>query len=95
MVSKQRDPTEHMAARITVFSLMLVLAPVLALVWVRYVWQEADTPGVSGVELMSRTGLIAAAGLLAYVVLRLVGAAVSAVARGLEALHRRRHPWRW
>ena len=84
-----------MAARITVFSLMLVLVPVLALVWVRYVWQEANAPGVSWVDLMSRTGLIAAAGLLAYVVLRLVGAAVSAVARALEVLDRRRHPWRW
>ena len=92
---QQRDPTDHMAARITVFSLMLVLLPVLALVWVRYVWQEANTPGVSWVDLVSRTGLIAAAGLLAYVVLRLVGAAVSAVARGLEVLDRRRHPWRW
>ena len=83
-----------MAVRITVFSLMLVLVPVLVLVWVRYVWQEANDPRVSWVELMSRTGLIAAAGLLAYVVLRLVGAAVSAVARGLEVLDRRRHPWR-
>jgi hypothetical protein len=95
MVRQQRDPTEHMAARITVFSLMLVLAPVLALVWVRYVWQEANAPGVSWVALLSRTGLIAAAGLLAYVVLRLVGAAVSAVAHALEVLDRRRHPWRW
>jgi hypothetical protein len=84
-----------MAARITVFSLMLVLVPVLALVWVRYVWQEANAPGVSWVDLMSRTLLIAAAGLLAYVVLRLIGAAVSAVARSLEVLDRRRHPWRW
>jgi hypothetical protein len=83
-----------MSARITVFSLMLVLVPVLALVWVRYVWQEANAPGVSWIDLISRTGLIAAAGLLAYVVLRLVGAAVSAVARGLEVLERRRHPWR-
>ena len=95
MVRQQRDPTDHMAARITVFSLMLVLVPVLALVWVRYVWQEANAPGVSWVDLMSRTLLIAAAGVLAYVVLRLVGAAVSAVARSLEVLDRRRHPWRW
>ena len=83
-----------MAVRITVFSLMLVLAPVLALVWVRYVWQEANAPGVSWGELMWRTGLIAAAGLLAYVVLRLVGAVVVAVVHSLEDLDRRRHPWR-
>ena len=83
-----------MAVRITVFSLMLVLVPVLALVWIRYVWQEADAPGVSWVELMWRTGLIVAAGLLAYVVLRLVGAVVVAVAHGFEGLDRRRHPWR-
>ena len=94
MVSKQRDPTDHMAVRITVFSLMLLLAPVLALVWVRYVWQEANAPGVSWVDLLSRTVLIAAGGLLAYLVLRLVGAAVAAVARALEDLDRRRHPWR-
>jgi hypothetical protein len=39
--------------------------------------------------------LIVAAGLFAYVLLRIVGVAVSAVARGLEVLDRRRHPWRW
>ena len=83
-----------MSARISVFSLVLVLVPVLALVWVRYVWQDANAPGVSEVDLISRTGLIAAAGLLAYVVLRLVCAVVTAVARGLEVLERRRHPWR-
>jgi Zn-dependent protease with chaperone function len=84
-----------MAVRMTAFSLTLMLVPVLALAWVRWVWQEAKDPGVSPVELACRTGLIVAAGLLAYLALRLLGAAVSAIARGLEDLDRRSHPWRW
>jgi hypothetical protein len=84
-----------MAVRITVFSLTLLLVPMLALVWVRYVWQEAEAPGVTFVELLRRTGLIIAAGLLAYLMLRLAGAAVSAVVRALVVLDRRMHPWRY
>jgi hypothetical protein len=84
-----------MAVRMTVFSLTLLLAPILALAWVRYVWQEANDPRVPFTELLLRTGLILAAGLLAYVALRLLGAAVSAIARGLADLDRRMHPWRW
>jgi hypothetical protein len=82
-----------MAVRMAVFSLMLLIVPVLGLVWVRYVWQEAR--GLAYVELLRRTGLIVAAGLLAYVVLRLLGALVSAIAHSLENLDRRTHPWRW
>jgi hypothetical protein len=82
-----------MAVRMAVFSLMLLIAPTLALVWVRYVFLVAN--GVALVELARRTGLILAAGLLAYLVLRLLGALVSAIAHGLEALDRRTHPWRW
>jgi hypothetical protein len=82
-----------MAVRMAVFSLMLLIVPVLALVWVRYVWQEAS--GLAYVELVRRTGLIVAAGVLAYVVLRLLGALASAIAHALENLDRRTHPWRW
>lgn len=84
-----------MGVRMTVFSLTLLLVPVLALLWVRYVWQEANDPAVSYVDLVRRTGLIVAAGLLGYLLLRLAGAAVSALARALELLDRRAHPWRW
>ena len=59
-----------------------------------YVWQEAEAPGVTFVELLRRTGLIIAAGLLAYLMLRLAGKAVAALVRNLEVLDRRRHPWR-
>lgn len=84
-----------MAVRMAVFSLSVLLVPVLALVWVRYVWQAANAPGVSWLDLIRRTGVIVAAGLLAYFVLRLLGALVSAIGRGLEVLDRRMHPWRW
>ncbi len=79
----------------TVFSLTLLLVPTLGLVWVRYVWQEVDDPGVTLLELLRRTGLIVAAGLLAYLVLRLAAAAVCAAARGVVGLDRRMHPWRY
>jgi Zn-dependent protease with chaperone function len=94
-VRTQRDPADHMAVRMTAFSLTLLLVPVLALVWVRWVWQEAKDPAVSGFVLACRTGLLVAAGLLAYLALRLLGAAVAAIARELEDLDRRSHPWRW
>jgi hypothetical protein len=84
-----------MAGRMTVFSLTLLLVPTLGLVWVRYVWQEADAPGVTFGELLRRTGLILGAGLVAYLMLRLAAAAVSAAGRGLESLDRRMHPWRY
>jgi hypothetical protein len=83
-----------MAVRITVFSLTLLLVPMLGLVWVRYVWQEANAPGMGYFELLRRTGLIVAAGLVGYLLLRLLAAGVSALARGLEVLDRRHHPWR-
>ena len=76
VVRAQRDPADGMAVRMTVFSLTLLLVPTLGLVWVRYVWQEADDPGVTSVELLRRTGLIIAAGLLACLALRLAAAAV-------------------
>ena len=79
----------------TVFSLTLLLVPTMALVWVRYVWQEADDPAVTSLELLRRTGLIIAAGLLAYLALRLAAAAVCAAARALVGLDRRVHPWRY
>ena len=84
-----------MAVRITVFSLTLLLVPILALAWVRYVWQAANDPDVPLVDLLLRTGLILAAGVLAHLALRLIAAAVSAIARGLRDLDRRMHPWRW
>jgi Zn-dependent protease with chaperone function len=84
-----------MAVRMTAFSFTLLLVPMLALAWVHWVWQGSRDPGVSGLELVRRSGLIVAAGLLAYLALRLVGAAVSAVVRGREELDRRSHPWRW
>jgi hypothetical protein len=92
---EQRDPADHLAVRMTVFSLMLLIVPTLALVWVRYVWQEANAPGVTYLELLRRTGLIVAAGVLAYLMLRLAGAALSAIARNLAVIHRRTHPWRY
>ena len=95
VVRGQRDPGDGMAGRMTVFSLTLLLVPTLGLVWVRYVWQEADAPGVTLVELLRRTGLILGAGLVAYLMLRLAAAAVSAAGRGLESLDRRMHPWRY
>ncbi len=84
-----------MAVRMTAFTLTLLLVPVLALVWFRWAWQGAKDPGVSELDLAWRTGLLVAAGLLAYLALRLLGAAVSAIARELEDLDRRSHPWRW
>ena len=95
VVRGQRDPADGMAVRMTVFSLTLLLVPTLGLVWVRYVWQEVDDPGVTLLELLRRTGLIVAAGLLAYLVLRLAAAAVCAAARGVVGLDRRMHPWRY
>jgi len=91
-VREDRDPAEHIAGRITAFSLTLLLVPTLALVWVRYVWQEYIALGFF--EILRRTGLIVAAGLLAYLVLRLAGKAVAALVRNLEVIDRRRHPWR-
>ena len=82
-----------MAVRVTAFSLTLLLVPVLVLAWIRYVWQPAQA--LTFGELMRRTGLIIAAGCLAYLLLRLVGAAVSVALRRLELLDRRLHPWRW
>ena len=82
-----------MAVRIIVFSLTLLLAPVWALAWVRFVWQELNRPDMTATELLWRSALVAAAGLIAYLVLRLVGAVAGALARGIERLAHRHDRW--
>ena len=75
--------------RMTVFSLTVLLVPVLGLAWVRFVWQEADRPGVTVAQLLTRTGAVALAGIAGYLVLRLLGAAAGVLGRGIDALSRR------
>ncbi len=89
---RERGGSDGMAVRIVVFSLSLALVPLLGLVWVRYVWQEAGQPGVTAVELVARSAVIAGAGLLGWAALRMTGAVLVALARGVEALVRRPHP---
>lgn len=72
-----------------VFSFTVLLVPVLGLTWFRVVWQEAGQPGVTMTDLVRRTALVVAAGLLAYAVLRMLGAVLVLLGRGLEALDRR------
>jgi hypothetical protein len=92
---QERGHSDGTAVRITVFSLTLALVPVLGLVWVRYVWQEAGRPDVTVVELAARSAVVVAAGVLVWAALYLAGAVLVAVARrveaGVEALGRRLH----
>ncbi len=89
---QQGGTSDGTAVRITVFSLTLALVPVLGLVWVRYVWQEAGHPGVTMVELAARSAAVVAAGVFGWAALRLAGAALVALTRGVEALGRRLQP---
>ena len=82
---QERGHGDGTAVRITVFSLTLALVPVLGLVWVRYVWQEAGRPDVTVVELAARSAVLVAAGVLVWAALYLTGAVLVAVARGVEA----------
>jgi hypothetical protein len=72
-----------------VFSFAVLLVPVVALAWVRFVWQEADRPGVTVAELLTRTGAVALAALLAYLALHVLGAGVVLLGRGVDTLARR------
>jgi len=75
--------------RMAVFSFTVLLVPLTGLAWVRFVWQEAGRPGVTTYELLARTGAVALAALLAYLALRLLGALVGVLARGVDVLARR------
>jgi hypothetical protein len=72
-----------------VFTLSVLLVPLLALVWVRVVWQAAGVPGVTPWELLRRSGLVAGAGAVAWVALRAVGAVLLTAGHLVEALARR------
>jgi hypothetical protein len=80
---------EDSGIRMTVFSFTVLLAPLLGLAWVRFVWQEAGRPGVTAAQLLIRTGAVALAALLAYLALRVLGAVVGVLGRGIDALSRR------
>ncbi len=72
-----------------VFTLGALLAPLLVLLWIRVVWQAAGTPGVTMTDLLRRTALVAGAGVLAYVALRLLGAVLLLATHAVDALARR------
>ena len=88
-MTARRDRGEDSGIRMVVFSFTVLLVPVLGLVWVRFVWQAAGRPGVTTAELLTRTGLVALAGLLAYLALRVLGAAAVVLGRGIDVLARR------
>ena len=85
----RREPDADGGVRMAVFSFTVLLVPLAGLAWVRFVWQEAGRPGVGMAEILARTAAVAVAALLAYLALRVLGAAAVLLGRGIDALGRR------